>query len=57
MGESMQPSTETTGVSAALVGIAIGAGLSLFLRRFAERIDYDPVAEAQRIARNALGIE
>lgn len=53
MSESMQPKTNADGIAAVLTAAVIGAGLALYLKGRS----YDPVAEAQRIARKALGIE
>lgn len=50
---SESPRSAADGVAATLLAAAIGAGLALYLRGRS----YDPVTEAQRIARKALGIE
>ena len=53
MSEPTHEIVTANGVAAALFAAMIGAGLALYLKGR----DYDPVAEAQRIARRALGIE
>lgn len=53
MSEPTHEIPTVDGIAAVLLAAVVGAGLALYFR---DR-SYSPVAEAQRIARKALGIE
>jgi hypothetical protein len=57
MGGYEHEGPDAGGITAVLFAAVLGAVAALFYRGLREQSQYDPVAEAQRVARRALGIE